>query len=169
MRYLATLIAAALAIAGTAPLSAEPKKPPLTNAEALSMLQALRNLDGRITVVKQGDKDTTVMVPWEFGSGTLRLRIARNVTALAAVEKAIEDARLAIVKEILKGSGPDVTTVPEGAPMDSFRKQVADMLGQGAAVDLSRIRASELRLDKNEIPVTVLSGLSPILDDDVTK
>jgi hypothetical protein len=176
---LRNLIAAAAAavivtVSAAAAQDAATKKPPLTNADALSMLQALRNLDGRTVVVNQpGGNKTSVMMPWDFGSGTLRLRIARNVTALAAVEKSIEDARVAIVREILKkeaaGADGAQQTINPGTPAyETFSRQIAEMLSQPAAVDLSRIRASELKLDKNEIPITALSALGPILDDDLT-
>ena len=149
-------------------------KPPLSNAQALSMLSALRNLDGHVVVIKQNGTDTQVMVPWEFASGTLRLRIARNITALTAVEKSIDDARQAIVKEILKGMPPDkdgkpATTIAPGSPeFEQFQRQITDALNAGAAVDLNRIKASELKLEKNEIPGTAISALSPIIDDDVS-
>lgn len=144
----------------------------ITNGDALSMLAALRNFDGRIVVIKQGGQDATVMVPWEFNSGTLRLRIARNVAALAVVEKTMEDARISILKELLK----DIPPGPDGKPaqglppgstaFEAFQRQYAEALNAPAEVTLFRIKASELKLDKNEIPVTALSALAPILDDD---
>jgi nitroreductase len=157
---LAAALAAALWIPSCSAFAAE--APKITNAQALSMLQALRNLDGRMVIVKE----TPVMQPWDFGSGTLRLRIAKNVSALVAVEKAIDDARIGIVKEQMKGG---VDQIKPGTPeFDAFQKQYADMLNAPAQVELARIRASELKLDKNEIPVTALSALEPILDDDVS-
>lgn len=149
-------------------------KPPLSNAQALSLLSALRNLDGHVVITKQNGVDTPVVVPWDFGSGTLRLRIARNIVALSAVESAIETTRQSIVREILKGMPPDkdgkpITEVPRNTTeWDSLQRQYGEALAEGARVDLARIRASELRLDKNEIPVSVLSALDPIFDDDVT-
>lgn len=163
MKTLHMLVLAFLMLIG--PALAESKKPALTNAEALSLLQALRTLDGRQVIVKQGTNESVVMQPWDFGSGTLRLRIARNITALAAVEKTVDEARQGVVKELLKTT----TAIAPGTPADdSFRVQIGEILKEGAQVDLSRIKASELRLDKNEIPVTALSALTPILDDDVT-
>lgn len=167
----AIVLAALAIIFGTLAAGAEEKKP-LTVAEALSLLQALRNLDGRIVVVKNGANESTVTLPWEFGSGTLRLRIARNVSALAGVERSLEEARQKIVAEILqKMPSKDATaSIAPGSPeFAAFSRQVSEALAAPAPVDLARIKASELRLDKNEIPVTALSALAPILDDDVTK
>jgi hypothetical protein len=174
MMKIATIAAAAVFLICCGLAYAETKAPQITNAQALSLLSALRNLDGHIVVIKQAGQDQTVMVPWEFGSGTLRLRIASNVTALVAVEKSVEDARQSIVKEVLSKmpaaeDGKPRAAIPNGSPeFDVFQKQYADMMNAPAQVTLARIKASELKLDKNEIPVTALSALVPILDDDVS-
>ena len=165
MKHLA-LIAAAIALAASPVRSAEPAR--ITVREALALAQALRNLDGHMTVIKQnGSQDQTVMIPWEFGSGSLRLRIANDLTIVAAVEASLEKARQSIVKEILKNH--DATEIKPGTPeYDQFMKQYAEILEQPAAgaIDLGRIKASELRLDKNEIGVTILQALKPIMDAD---
>lgn len=144
----------------------------LTLAQPLSV--ALRNLDGHMIVVKQNGQDATIMTPWEFGSGSLRLRIANDLTILDAALKTAEDTRIAIVKELLKKAsdrtGATVTEIKPDMPENAeFQKQFADLMAQPAngTQDLGRIKTSELRLDKNEIPVTVLSALAPILDQDV--
>lgn len=144
----------------------------LSVAQPLSV--ALRNLDGHLIVIKQNGQDGTVMVPWEFGSGALRLRIANNITILDAALKTAEETRIAIVKELLKKAsdrtGAAVTEIKPDMPENAeFQKQFTDLMAQPAAgtQDLGRIKTSELKLDKNEIPVTVLSALAPILDQDV--
>lgn len=154
MKLRLLLVAVALAL----PVPAYAQKP-ITIGDALAMVTAHRNLDGRLVVVKQNGADQLVMTPWEFGSGTLRLRIAKNIGALQAIEKQVEEARVAIIKEATKGG-----TLDEAAA----NKQLADILAQPASGDLSRIRASELKLDKNEIPATTLAALAPVLDDDVS-
>lgn len=163
------LRATALVLILSATAAIAQSKPP-TVGEALSMLQAFRNLDGRPVVVKQNGVDATVVTPWEFGSGTLRLRIARNVSALAQIEKFVEETRQKIIAEILRGmsagkDGQAPQIMPGSPEFDNFTKQITDMLAHPAQVTLSRIKASELRLDKNEIPVTSLSALEPILDE----
>lgn len=143
--------------------------PSLTVREALSLAVALRNLDGHLVVVPQdgGKSSGTVMVPWEFGNGALRLRIARDLGAVAAVEQAAEQSRQAIIREILKKTGG--TEIRPGTPaMDDFTKQYEQVLAAPMPDPghLDRIKASELKLDRNEIPITVLTALCPILDRD---
>jgi hypothetical protein len=152
---------------------AQPTKPPLSVAQALSILQAMRGLDGHVVTVKQNGVDTQVVQPWDFGSGSFRLRIAKNIAALGQVEQDLETTRQGIVRELLK-SVPDVdgkrpTNIPDGSPQyDELQRQYREALNAGAAVTLFRVKASELKLDRNEIPITVLSAMEPILDDDVS-
>ncbi len=144
----------------------------ITIGQAFPLATALRNLDGHMVIVKQNGVDNTIMVPWDFGSGAFRLRIANNLSILDAVQKAVDDSRVAIIKEIIKKSAnPSATEVKPGTPeFDELQRQYAEMMTQPApgTQDLARIKASELKLDRNEIPVTVLTALKPILEDDVS-
>jgi len=140
----------------------------ITVRDALGLAQGLRNLDGHLVVIKRGGQDETVMIPWEFGSGSLRLRIANDIAILDRITTAAEQVRQALVKEALHNAG--ATELKPGAPETAeFLKQYEEALDQPAsgAQDLARIKASELKLDRNEIPVTVLTALKPILDMDV--
>lgn len=173
MKLLSALIAftllASVVVLSTLPLPALAQaKPKLTVAQGLSLLAGLKNLDGHVVIVKQGGVETPVLVPWEFGSGSLRLKISGNISILAVTEKAHNDARQAMIKEVLKASGKS-TLEPGSEDEREAQRQYDEILAgpvQGSD-DLARIKASELKLDKNEISVTALSALGPILDMDV--
>lgn len=142
----------------------------ITIAQAIPLATALRNLDGHMVIIKQNGSDNTVMTPWDFGSGSLRLRIANDITIIDAALKIAEEGRQAIIREIAKKSGlPDVK--PGTPEFDDIQKQTEELMSSPAAgtQDLSRIKASELKLEKNEIPVTALAALGPILDNDIPK
>jgi hypothetical protein len=169
-RFFFTILSIALA---TPAFAADPAPTPkiappvLTVAQAIPLSTALRNLDGHMVVIKQNGADNIVMIPWDFGSGSLRLRIANNLTILAAVEKSAEEGRQAIVREILKKAGG--TEIKPGTPeREDFDRQYLELMGQPApgGKDLARIKASELKLDRNDIPVTALSAMAPLLDID---
>ena len=151
------------------PVAFAAEAPKLTVAQTLSLLTALRNLDGHQVVVKNNGQDVIMMQPWDFGSGLLRLKIANDITIAAAVEKGLDDARLAIMKEILKDKPGTTSLQPDTPEMAEFVKQYGEAISAPAkgVQDLAHIKASELKLDKNEIPVTALSALQPILDIDV--
>lgn len=146
----------------------------LTVGDALSLLQALRNLDGHAVPTKQNGAETVVIVPWEFGSGTLRAKIATDIWVLSQVERAVDDARRAIVAEILakmpadKDGNRPVSIPPGTSEFADFQRQLEAATRAPAALStpLARIKVGELKLDRNEIPVTALAAMAPILDDD---
>jgi hypothetical protein len=163
---LASAIAVLIAL-GSPVVSFSADAPKLRARDAMALAQALRELDGRKQVVKVNGQDTIVVTPWEFGSGSLRLRIANDLAILSAVEQQMTTIRAAIFREVTKGGSQ--TDIPPGSPeAAAFMKQFEDALNQPAAgtQDLARIKASELRLDRNEIMPSVLEGLRPILDQD---
>jgi hypothetical protein len=160
------LVVAAVLVAASAAHTADAPKP-ITVAQALNLLVALRNLDGHLVVAKQNGSEGTVMVPWEFGSGALRLAIAHDIDVLTPNEKIVTDTRKAIFKEVAKGASPGTNEFKPGTPeAEDFARQFQDAMTAPAvgASELTHIKAADLKLDKNEIPVTVLSALKPILD-----
>jgi hypothetical protein len=159
------------------PIPAKAENPgKITIAQAAAMATALRNMDGHIIVVKQGGIDNMVMIPWDFGSASLRLRIASDIAILDGVARSVETSRQAIIKELLAKANertpdkPATEIKPSTPEYDEFQRQYADLNASPApgTQDLARIKASELHMDRNDIPVTVLSALGPILDDDVS-
>lgn len=160
------IIAALLALASPwSALSAEATK--LRVREAMALAQGLRALDGRQVVIKVKGEDTIVVIPWEFGSGSLRLRIANNLAILTAVEQQLTTIRAGIFRELTKG-GEGANIAPGSPEEAAFLKQFEEALNQPApgTQDLARIKASELKLDRNEIAPSVLETLRPILDSE---
>lgn len=165
-----SLVAAALLstalLGGLAPPASAADKLPVK--DGLTLLTALRNLDGRPVVVEQNGQRGTVVQPWEFKSGLLRLKIAENIAALSVVERAVDEARIAIVRQVSKKFEVERIDpeTPAYAEFSKLYQEVLDAPTPGAD-GLSRIKASDLKLDQNEISVTVLAALKPILDMDV--
>jgi hypothetical protein len=160
-RFFFTIFAIA-SMAGPA-LAGEPIKVGQIN----TLSTAIRNLDGHMVVVKQNGADNVIMIPWDFGSASLRLRLAANLTILEAAAKNVEGVRVSTIQEITKKAG--IAEIKPGSPeYDEFQRQYAELLeGPAPGTEaLARIKASELKLDVNDIPVTVLSALAPILDND---
>lgn len=164
MKRLQAIFLLALAMLTVAPLAQAQSTEKISVRDSLSLLAALRNLDGKPTVVK----DQVIVQPWEFKSGVIRLRIANNIAILSAVEKLTEQARVAIVMQVRKKY--DIEKI-EAHPtaLEEFSKLYDQVLSEPAAgtQDLARVKTSDLRLDVNEIGVTVLSAMTPILEQDV--
>lgn len=172
-KLLALCVAAAIAVSTVPARAAEASTTPpgelntagkvLTTGQALAMLAGLRNLDGHQVVTKQNGQDVSIVVPWNFGNGALRLSIAANISLLGLVETANEKALAQIRSEVFKGQ-----PAREGSPeMAEFTRQFNEMMARpvpGALEKLERIKASALKLDVNEIPGTTLFAIDLILD-----
>ena len=157
-------------VAKTVETVAPAPKIKLTIGQALNILTAIKGLDGRTIIVKQNGQDAAIMQPWDFASGSLRLRILKNASALEPNVKLDEEARRKIVTEILAGMPEGTTDIKAGTPeYDRFFKQREQVLNEPAVgtENLYPIKVSELRLDRNEIPISVLSALEPILEMDI--
>jgi hypothetical protein len=157
------------------------EKPPADNSgrvtiqQAINLQTALRNLDGHLVIVKLNGQDGTVMVPWMFDNGRLRKRIADDLSIIDGAVKVAEEARKAIFREVAAKFKvePDAKSgaqeLKAGTPERvEYDKQVEELMSAPAAgtQDLAKIKVSELKLDKNEIAVTALEALGPILMDD---
>lgn len=129
--------------------------------KAIEMFNALSALDGYEDVIKDGQQEKSVRRPYKFGGG-LRLLIAKNISVLKPVLEIYETARRGLVSEATK----DGATVKDGAPgAVKFSDDIQKLLASPQVVKgLVHIKASELNLDQNPIPPTVLSGLSSLLD-----
>ena len=162
------IVTAAFCVALLAAPAFGQAKPKLTVRQALSLLAALRNLDGHVV--------GNAMVPWDFQSGSLRLRIAGDISLLDPIDHLTELGRQQVFKEVagkmpLDKEGKAPSQLAAGTPeFNEYQRQYDQLLDAPSPVSdaLARIKASDLKLDKNDIPVTALSALSPILDDDVS-
>jgi len=157
-------VAALSCLISTAAFADGPK--PITVGESLQVLGALRALDGHQVVVKTANGDAIVNVPWEFKSGALRITIADDIEILSAVEKRQNDARLGILKELLKDDPDAVSIKPDSPKMKEFIDQYQSVLDKDAegTEKLERIKKTDLKLDINEMPSSILIGLQKILD-----
>ncbi len=160
MKFASAIAAVALTLISSA--HAQDSKIPMTVGQALQVLGALRSLDGQQVVVKMNGADAAITQPWQFKSGVLRLAIADDIAVLSKLEAATEKARVGIIREITKGGDRVQAGTPE---MVEFQRQYDDLnAAPFSGVDaLSKIDAKALNLDVNEIPVTTLSALTPIL------
>lgn len=156
MKPVATTIA--LLIATTAPAwSADALK----LSECLAIMQGLNALDGHPVVIASGKPNEQVInQPYEFGNAALRLDIAKNLSALGAVQRDAQSAQQKITAEISKG-GEIKPGSTENLALD---RQLRELLDHPCDVELKRIKAADLKLDRNEIPGSVLAAIDPILD-----
>lgn len=140
---------------------------PITNRQAMDLLPGLAALDSHPVIIKQNGTDTAVNIPWDFSNATLRLAIANNIAILRPVARSMEEARNSIVAEILSKEPAGQTEIKKDSPAYfELVKQLDQILDKPAAgtENLTRIKFVELKLDKNEIPGTVLASIKIIFE-----
>lgn len=135
---------------------AEPAK--LTIGQCLTILSGLNALDGKQEMTKDG---TAITTAYQFGSAKLRLAIQQNVARLNDLQQGLQKVQQEMFREV----AGDATEIKPNTPeFIRYQKMVLDAQQQPCNIELQRISAADLKLDKNEIPGSVLGALDKILD-----
>lgn len=129
----------------------------------LELHAALASLDGRQRVIKDGETEKIVVVPYAF-SGKTRWNIAKNLSVLKRVNEDYVKARDALINELSGGNGTidenDTTSIKR---MNEELKQVLDT--EEDALGLLTFDLAALNLDDNPIAGSVLVMLTPLIAD----
>lgn len=136
--------------------AAEPSK--MTVGECLSVLAGLNGLDGKQELTKDGAAITT---PYQFGSAKLRLAIQQNIARLTDLQRGVTQVQQDIFREV---AGTATEIKPNTAEFVRYQKMILDAQQAPCNIELQRIKADDLKLDKNEIPGSVLGALDKILE-----
>lgn len=162
IRYLVSLFTVSfiLGFVGTSIAASMPETITLTIEQSLNISSALMSLDGQEKIIKDGDKEKSVKVPYQL-SGNTRLAIAKNMTKLNEIAKSYNDARTALVGQF----SVDGKIEPNSDNEKKFTIEMKKVIATEQHLDLTKIKISDLNLDANQIPGTVLALLNPILDD----
>ncbi len=165
---LSLLVAATFAASASSRAADQPDKPkPPTVGEVLSIMAALNGIDAHQTgIVDNAGNPVTAPNNFRLG-GAVRLAIAVNIDQGRIVIKSYQDALTALRVQIA-GEGRDVPK----EKLDEFNREHGKMLEAPSSALLARIKLADLCLDaappacpaKNEIPVSTLSLLLPIID-----
>lgn len=130
----------------------------LTVNDCLTVNSGLIALDGYQTLDANKQRIT---LPYDFGNVALRRIIQRNIAAIAAVQQDQLQLQKDIFKEVAKGS---TKIEPDTPKYEEYTRQVEKSLKLPCTAKLEHININDLKLDKNEIPGTVLVALDKILD-----
>lgn len=164
------VIAAALAILPTCAFSqtsnatknlATPA-PVITVRDCLLILNGLSGLDGYNVLINAGKPNEQVLTrAYEFNNAKLRRDIQTNIAALQVVQQATQKLNQDIFREVAKDSNEIKPDTPQYV---EYTKRVSDGEGLPCTAQLVRININDLKLEKNEIPGSVLAALDKILD-----
>ena len=124
----------------------------LTNSQIISLGEAHLNLDG------------TPEKPFEF-TAKFRYALAKN---LRLIQQRVRDIELARVRIVVEVNPKNEKLDPNSEQGQLFEKRYEELLQAEVDIpNLMGIKLSELNLEKNPIPIRVLSALGPILTEDV--
>lgn len=135
-----------------------------TVLDCLLILGGLNEIDGKRQVVLNAGKPNQQVIetPYEFASGKLRFDIAKNIAALSTVQRRVEEARQKVFHEVAKEDTEIKPNTPKAVEYDQKVRQIGE---QPCPIgELVRIKASDLKLDQNEIRAGALAAISRILD-----
>jgi hypothetical protein len=148
-----------VALFAIAPAFADPVATKLTVGQAWQIINALHALDGHQEIVHDGDRQSVVTVPYKFGPG-FRWALATDWTALQPIAEAYQKAARAEAGELSPGGA-----IKDGTPeAKKFAEADAILQAKEQTVNIVRLKLSEFALEKNDIPISALSALSPIID-----
>ena len=135
----------------------EPKY--LSVEQAIRVTNGLGQLDGYDGTCKDGATEKTCRKLYNLGMG-VRMTIAKNMDKGVAVGKIYNKARQDLIAQLSEGG----TKVPD-ENMSKFLAEDAKAQEASSGVIMDRINKSDLKLDENPIPATVLYQIIPILND----
>lgn len=136
--------------------------PTLPIRTLLEINAALSALDGTPTVVKgENGVEKTVIVPYQF-SGKVRWGISKNLNVLKRVSEDFSKTRDALINEVSNGTG---RIEPENeAAIKLLNSKVAEVFAtEEDTKGLLSLPFDGLNLDTNQIPVSILAALEPII------
>lgn len=147
-----------------APAKQEPITPGsqagLTIRDCISVLRGLQLLDGQKVVVAQGRSTESVeVVPYKF-AGKTRSAISHNIFVLGQVQQEIDSADRRFRAEVGKGKPIE----PGSKEQIELDQRINEYAERPCKVELDRIADSDLKLDENAIPGTVLAAFWKIRD-----
>ena len=136
--------------------------PTLPIKTLLEINAALSLLDGTPTIVKgENGADKTVIIPYQF-SGKVRWGLSKNLNILKRISEDFTKARDAIIQDVSGGTGriePD-----NEAAIKTLNEKIAEVFAtEEDTKGLLTLSLEGLNLDTNQIPVSILSALEPII------
>lgn len=130
---------------------------PMKNSAIVLVFRNLQHLDGRY------DVDSKQTVPYKF-AGNTAYAIAKNLKKAKAAVELIEEARVRLVKSLLKEGETEIKTSDER--FAEFQLGYTSILDQEGDFTPHKIKVSDLNLSQNPIQPSVLLALEEILLDD---
>lgn len=137
-------------------MGSKASKKSLTYAHIQPLLDAHKALDGFERILNARGESRTVLEPYRFAKGTVYLAIAKNINRLQSALEDLNNARMALVKSMLKEG--ETSLAPTDPRYSKFVAEYSAMIDKGIAeVELCPIYEDDLCLDTNAISRSTLA------------
>lgn len=140
---------------------AHAEKMTFTIEQMLTLSSGLNGLNGYEQVVKEGERERSVRRVFDFAPGTI-MAIVKDALAIEGALKPFNTTRQQIISAINETDAAK----PEDQRNQELYDKLKPILAEHHEVDLTKLKASELKLDKNPIPISAMVALAPIVEDD---
>ncbi len=129
----------------------------LTKLQVRTLAGCIRLLDGREVECKNADGKETgkLFKPYDLSAKT-RYALAKTAANLQPELEAIEKA---VRSKHAKGAGERLDVQEE--------RDVLELLQELTEVEVHKLNVSELKIDTNQLPPSVLAGLMPMLEGEI--
>jgi len=131
----------------------------LRNCDVRSLMTAINSLDGRHKAHEVDGKTVIIVEPYAL-SATCRMAMARNLGILSSIHDAIARAHRAFFAQ---HADPATQEIP-GDKVDEVNRDWSAVMQQEQEITLYTVPESALGVEENQIPVSTLALLSPLLD-----
>lgn len=131
----------------------------LTNRRIAELRQHMAALDGRAvptTPGADGERGGVYVKPYNF-TGTFRFRLSKLFHEIRNAAEVFDKARAGLEQQFAVRNHIPADRVVE------FSAELEKILDQEVEINAEKIVESDLRLDTNEIPVTVLASLQALM------
>lgn len=126
----------------------------LTTQQVLRLVEAFQHFDQ----APQMHDGKPAREPYKL-AGTVRMAMARNIAKLGEVVGAYQKARNGLIYEHAAAGGNTVAA----DRLADYERAHADLLESTHEIEVIRLSEANLQLDVNEIPVSVLAALIPVM------
>lgn len=134
-------------------------------SEIRNLFTALSMLDGEQKVVKNKGQEEVILEPYKF-SGKTSWNLVKNKNILKRYTDDYTEVNDKLIRRI---SGAESINKEDPAQVKEYTDETKKLLETEEDVKgILKIKLSELNLDTNHIPISILELLSTIVEDDST-
>jgi hypothetical protein len=135
-------------------------------SEILTIGAGLRSLDGKDVVIEDGDSKSVSKEYYSFDFGT-KLLFAKNLTEIDVVAKVYQKEKDQLIERLTGGKKTAINAKKDPELWDQFQLEHKKIFEHEHQISFEMIPMSAF--EKQDIPVTVLTSILPVIDMNARK